>query len=267
MDHKRHIVRALKRLLRPIAKLLIELGFSFRDFNEVAKLVYVDVATTDYGLKGRKTNMSRVALMTGLTRREVTRLRKVMEHELPEPELANTVAGKVLAAWYQEPDYQNDLGEPRPLPLQGDVSVTAIVDQFRGDIPATAVIKELERVGAIQVRGGHARATTRYYMPAALAATSIERFGDVLHDLGGTITHNLLDAGAGAAWFEGRASNEAVSAHSVEAFRNFLDRKGQIFLEEVDDWLKDHEADAGDADRVRLGIGMYAIENGEPQDV
>ena len=40
--------------------------------------VYVDVAGRDYGLQGRPTNASRVAMITGLSRREVSRVRKTL---------------------------------------------------------------------------------------------------------------------------------------------------------------------------------------------
>ncbi len=261
MESKQSVTNALRLLLRPIVRLLIELGLSYRDFNEIAKLVYVEVASENYGIKGRPTNMSRVAIMTGLTRREVSRLRRVIDHDPLVLKSANTVAGKILAIWHHEAKYLSASGEPKPLPLEGPGSLTELIDAIRGDIPSTAIIKELERVQAIAVRGQHARALSRYYMPKALHDASIERFGAVLHDVGQTITQNLFAQNGTGTIFEGRASNDNVSVHAQDAFKHYLERDAQTFLENVDDWLKDHEAEGGDGERVRLGIGIYAIAN------
>jgi hypothetical protein len=153
------------------------------------------------------------------------------------------------------------------LPLEGTISLTALTEQFRGDIPSTAIIKELDRVGAIRIRGQIAEVTTRYYMPFTLDDKAIERFGLVLHDLGSTITANLLTAARGDANFEGRAINDRIAPHATEAFQKYVDRKAQEFLEDLDNWLTDHEAnsthmdDAGNTDTVRLGVGIYSLSN------
>ena len=260
---KKPITNALRSLLTPIVKLLVELGFSFRDFSEVAKLVYVDVASNNYGIKGRKTNTSRVAIMTGLTRREVARLRKVIHHDPLELLTAHTVASKVLGAWFTEKRYQNDLGDPRALPITGRDSLSALIDRFRGDIPCTALIKELERVKSIQVRGGLAKVLARHYMPSALDSPSIERFGSVLNDVGDTIAHNLLSTDPAASRFEGYACNDQISIHAYEAYQVFIDQKAVELLADVDEWLMEHEADRTHERGIRLGVGIYAIANGE----
>ena len=66
-------------VLKPIARILLRYGIGFREFAEVAKSAFVDVATAEYGIRGRPTNISRVAVMTGLTRKEVRRLRDQLQ--------------------------------------------------------------------------------------------------------------------------------------------------------------------------------------------
>lgn len=270
MESKQTIVRMVQLLLRPVIRLLLELGFNFRDFNEVAKLVYVDIASREYGIKGRRTNMSRVAIMTGMTRREVARLRKVIDRDPEQIQIRDqtTPIGNVLSAWHQDERYLDESGKPIPLPLQGALSLTALTEQFRGDIPSTAIIKELDRAGAIRIRGQIAEVTMRYYMPFTLEDKAIERFGLVLHDLGSTIATNLLAPSRGDANFEGRAINDRIMPHATEAFRKYVDRKAEEFLEDLDDWLTDHEVApapgttaAENTDTVRLGVGIYSLSN------
>ena len=73
---RQHLAAACRRLMRPIARLLIRGGVPFKDFVDLAKEAYVEVAGNDYGIRGRQTNTARVAILTGLSRKEVTRVRK-----------------------------------------------------------------------------------------------------------------------------------------------------------------------------------------------
>ena len=74
-DTQRQIHSVILLVLRPIARLLLRGGIGYREFSEISKTAFVQVATKDYGLRGRPTNISRVAVMTGLTRKEVRRIR------------------------------------------------------------------------------------------------------------------------------------------------------------------------------------------------
>ena len=74
-DIQRQILGAILLVLRPLAKALLRVGVGYREFSEIAKIAFVQTATEEYGLRGRPTNISRVAVMTGLTRKEVKRVR------------------------------------------------------------------------------------------------------------------------------------------------------------------------------------------------
>ena len=53
---QRQILDALLVALRPLARALLRVGIGYREFAEMSKTAFVDVATTDYGLRGRPTN-------------------------------------------------------------------------------------------------------------------------------------------------------------------------------------------------------------------
>ena len=64
------------RILQSLCVLLLLLALAGCD--DKAQEVYVDVARADYGIDGRPTNNSRVAMLTGLSRREVARVRDML---------------------------------------------------------------------------------------------------------------------------------------------------------------------------------------------
>lgn len=257
MTKKQTVVIAVRTFLRPVVRLMIALGFNARDFMEVAKTVFTEVATDEYGKRGRPANVSRVALLTGLTRREVSRLRNVADHDPLDLEDPMVPVGRVLSSWHQDSRFLGPDGEPKPLSL--NPTFLALVNEHRGDIPATTIVKELAEHGSIRVKGNKVTVLSRYFMPFDLDSQAIERFGRVMGDLGNAIGHNLLAAEREEATFEGRAVHELVSKNAADAFRSYLERQAMVFLEDVDDWLGDHAEREGSGATTRLGVGVYTI--------
>ena len=249
-------------VMRPIARVLLRCGVSWKELAELIKLVYVDVATEDYGKHGRPANASRVAILTGLSRREVKRARDAIQ----ESDHLATVAFKridhasrVLSAWHQDPDFLTGSGKPRLLAPQGPGSFAALLKKYAPDIPPTAMLKELRDVGAIrETAAGKLRVEASYFMPAAMDVDSIVRSGSVLQDLANTVTHNQL-AETGAKRFEGRATNTHIKRSAKRAFHKYIEQRGMALLETVDAWLTEHAADKDDEKASRFGVGVYLI--------
>ena len=75
MEVKEHVIRSCRYLLLPVVRFLLRNGVTWDEFGELSKGAFVKVARDDYGIEGRPTNNSRVAMLTGLSRREVARVR------------------------------------------------------------------------------------------------------------------------------------------------------------------------------------------------
>ena len=102
MDAKTAALRAFRLLFRPVARMLLRAGVNWREVAEVGKSTYVEIATEDFGIRGRPTNVSRVAILTGFTRREVRRLRDLLDAESPESFSRMNYATRVLSGWWQD---------------------------------------------------------------------------------------------------------------------------------------------------------------------
>ena len=255
-------LKALRALFRPIARVLLRAGVNWKELAEVCKATYVEIATEDFGLRGRPTNVSRVAILTGFTRREVRRLRKLLEHETPQSFERLNYASRVLSGWFTDSDFTTDNGEPMPLPVAGAAaSFESLCDRYSGDVPATTMQKELRHVGAVvEDSEGRLIARTRYYMPVHMDPQQMLRSGSVLADIGTTVAYNLHRRPGDPSRFERRAHNTNIPERAIPAFRQFIEQEGQAFLEKVDAWLTDHDDNSSEGSRVRLGIGAYWIE-------
>jgi hypothetical protein len=209
--------------------------------------------------------VSKVALLTGLSRRDVRRVREQSAVPAsPAAEDSLNHASRVLSGWHLDPDFLEPDGRPRVLAATGPApSFEVLLRRYAGDIPATALIKELVKSGSIErLESGGYRALRRYYMPRQMDGQAVERAGNVLADLAATVEHNLTRRPRDPARFEGRAQNRHIDPRSVPAFRAYVEREAQGLLERVDDWLTAHEVDPSveDAATVRLGVGVYAIQ-------
>ena len=261
------LVNACRALLRPIALILLRAGLTWREFNEISKAVFVSVATDEFGRRGRPTNVSRVSILTGISRKEVKRQRKLLAAERIEPSSRSSDATRVLSAWHQDPGYVGEDGQPMPLPLAGPApSFSALFASYGGDTPEQTLLTELRTAGSVGEEGGKLLALRRYHMPAEIDEGAIRFFGTNLFDHANTLSNNLATDGRPKR-LEGFAVEPEVDARHVEAFRSFLDQRGQAFLEEVDAWLAEHriQTDDADASPMRLGLGVYAVEGPLPE--
>ncbi|MGB5102237.1 MAG: DUF6502 family protein [Steroidobacteraceae bacterium] len=268
MEHssERPIVVACRLWLRPVTRWLLRSGITWKEFAELARQAFVDTATDEFGLRGRKTNVSRVALLTGLARREVRRLRETSARvPAARGEESLNHASRVLSGWHLDHEFLEPDGGPRLLPATGPApSFEVLLKRYAGDIPVTALVKELVKSGSIErLDDGSYRALRRFYMPTPMDGRAIERAGSVLADIATTVEHNLSHNEREPSRFEGRAQSRRVDARDLPAFRAFVEREAQALLERVDDWLNTHEAPA-DAKAVRLGVGVYAIHGAMP---
>ena len=141
------VMQTCRVLLRPIASLLLKCGMTWREFAEVSKSVFVAVASQDFGLNGRPTNVSRVSILTGVSRKEIARVRTLLEQEADPLPNKTTDATRVLSGWHQDPDFLTADGKPCILPAEGDgASFATLWQRYGGDVPVTSMRKELERV-------------------------------------------------------------------------------------------------------------------------
>jgi hypothetical protein len=238
---------------------------TWKEFSDLSKSVFVDVAIREFGIRGRPTNVSRVSILTGISRKEIKRQRDLLRQDPDIDSGKTTDATRVLSGWYQDPDFCDPGGTPLELAETGPApSFAALLERYSGDVPPSALLKELMQGQAVErTPQGRLRAKRRYYMPVPLEPESILRAGAVIRDMGDTIRHNLNRKQDSPSRFEGRATNNRLTPKQAALFQEFIQSRGQAFLEEVDDWLTEHEPDdppsAGTG--VRVGIGLFAIED------
>jgi hypothetical protein len=165
---QKKVLDAFQLVLRPVVKILLRYGIGYNAFAETVKTAYVDVGSTEFGIRGRPTNISRVAVMTGLTRKEVRRLRTKIEGGSATVSVKITPLTEIVTRWHSENDYLDKNGRPSLLPFAGEtISFSSLVKEFGGDVPPGAMRTELKRMDLVEeVDGGFLRVKSRANVPS-----------------------------------------------------------------------------------------------------
>jgi hypothetical protein len=256
---------ALARLLRPLVRLMLKHSFSYSAFESVAKRVYAECAMEDFALPGRKPSVSRAAILTGLTRKEVNTLLNEPWSGVNADSTHYNRAARVVSAWVREARFTAPDGTPRALPLEGPDGFGELVRLHGGDVPTRAVLDELARLGSVRVRDdGHVALVQRAFVPSGDMVAKISFLATDVTDLIETISYNIEQPDAQAARYQRRVMHHDIPPEALPAFRALSGKQAQKVLESLDAWLAEHdlsgvpEEDRGAA--ARVGVGIYYFE-------
>ena len=255
---------ACRRLLRPIASLLLRYGMTWKEFSDLSKSVFVQAATEEFGIRGRPTNVSRVSILTGICRKEVRRQRDLLEGG-PAPDKGKTTdATRVLSGWFLDVDYLDKVSEPLRLPAEGPrPSFESLCTRYGGDIAMPTMLKELIKTKAVEKEpSGKLKVLSSYYQPAVADDESLRFAADRIYDVVETMNNNVFPDGGSEPRFGGFAANDDIPLHKIPMFCEFMDKRGDEFLEEVDDWLMQHavSSEQSKTNTARIGISLFATE-------
>lgn len=258
---------AVFRILRALIRVLLRHGVSYHAFADLAKWIYVDMAmdSDEFGVAERKQSISRAAVLSGLSRKEVVRVSR-----LPRPldhakSNKPNRAARVIAAWLREPDFL-DGGEPAVLPIEGTgASFSELVRRYSGDVTAGAVLHELTRVGAVErLQDDRVRLVSHAYIPQVSDPDMLRIFGSDVSDLVTTIGHNLDPETSQQPRFQRKVVFDNLPDDVLPEFRELSAKQAQSLLEMWAHWLARHDRDVNPSvegsGRNRAGIGIYYFE-------
>ncbi len=263
IEHK--LQAAVVRLLKPLIRILLRNGIPYGVFEELARWTYVDVAFQESSLPGRKLTDSRISIVTGLSRKEVSRLKSIAAPEDNEAGPRFSRVARIIGGWLRDPRFLGMDGQPANLPLESSAdSFAELVRSYGGDVPTRAAYDELIRVGAIaQTEDGSVKLTQRGYVPAEGLSEKIEILGTDVSDLISTIDHNL-DQGSSPKWYQRKVAYDNIPEETALTFQIQSAEQAQKLLEDFDRFLAAQDRDLNPhrtgTGRKRVGVGIYYFE-------
>ena len=260
--------KAVTRVLAPLVRLLLRHGVSHAEFCNWAKQTYVEVAEADFGIENKPPTVSRIAIVTGINRKEVKRIRE-LPSDVDTGVAKHNRAIRVVTGWLQDQAFQTSSGKPKIL-TYGDQENTfnQLVKRHGGDVPARAMLDELERVGTVKNENGKVTLLHKGYVPHESESALLDIFATSATDLLTTLDYNLSTSDQRR--MQMSVAYDDVTEEGLKAFRELSATEAMKMLRELDKSLSRYDREANPAvtgeGRYRTGLGLYLIEENLDED-
>jgi hypothetical protein len=238
LDSRAIARKALLRLMEPLAGFVFDSGLSMHEMTAIFREAAVRSVAAQQRKSSDRLNISGIAASTGISRAEISRILKSPSG------VSDRVSGrrqqsthKVLEAWQQNPRFTGPNGQPADLKLYGrGASFDALVKKFGGGIPTRAMLDELTRTGAIEIKTSQVvRMKSSVSPERGLTPQVIKAFGDRARELLSTLLQNMREPRASS--FVASASGTGISQQALPLVRKDLAKRAERFLAQVGETL------------------------------
>ncbi|MDD5031043.1 MAG: DUF6502 family protein [Rhodoferax sp.] len=259
--------QAVAQVLRPLARLMIGHGLQLMPMVELLKKALVEEAQQSYGLTDKTSSDTRVALLTGVHRKDVRRLREAPTTlDVNAPMMP--IAAAVVARWISEPRYLNANQTPRALARTvrrsnvGEPDFTTLVSEVSRDVGARAVLDELVRLGVVLLRDdGLAELVCAAFVPKEGLSESFHFLAANVSDHLASAVHNLTADPQAPKMLEQSAFCLDLSPAQTEQLEG---RARQLWAAALQQFLQTaavaeqrSQDDQGPRHRVRFGVYFH----------
>jgi hypothetical protein len=235
---KTALARSLRRLLRPLVKIMLREGLSYSNFAAIAQIAFVESAAKDFVGKGMKSSRSSVCALTGMSLQEVNAV--LLEQERTEAsetlEVSNPFA-RVLHGWHNDRDYVGPYGFPVDLQFVGHpLSFTALSARHAAGVSPQIILQELQRIEAVTEVGTNVwKPLKQEYIEPTLSPKNLGRMASLVESLLATLENNTRGERDGTDLFERTMIVDApLTPAQLIALQSYLKEVGGQFLQRVD---------------------------------
>lgn len=254
--------------LRPIASMLLRFGVSYRDFDLVCRAAFVEAATEDHSTGGKQANISRVSLVTGLSRKAVRLVQEQkIEISLPQPD-NRSLPAEVLHVWHTNSRFSLGAVGARDLDWDtGANSFTELVRLCSSTVSPASMCAELLRVGAIQkTDAGLLAAKRRAFVPSTSIERLIQGLQYGIRPLALTVAHNAAADDSQSLRFQRIVWNNCPPKEQRVEIERVVKKRLEEFSQEIDDLLSEASPISRSGPSSVFGVGLYHFED-DPNDM
>jgi len=264
---KKHFTGAIDRMLRAVVRHLIAQGITHPALTQMLRAIYLEVAEAEFALAFKRQTDSRLSLLTGLNRKEISRLRRVRQPAHAPIVVEDTLITHVIGRWMAGPPYADADGTPRRLPYESTrasvASFARLVRDLSVDIPVRSVLDELLRVGVVALLPqGDVELRREAHIPSEDAAAKLTFLGTDPAELFDTIMHNIEHPDAPR--LQRKVVYDNISAATLAELRSAAQRTGEAFIRRANALLaahdRDRNPDAPPGERIRVVLATYYFE-------
>ncbi|MCG8434148.1 MAG: DUF6502 family protein, partial [Gammaproteobacteria bacterium] len=233
--------------------------------NELIRKLSVDVVAENQEFHVRsKVYNSQIATVTGLSRKEVLRLRSI---EAPLDAISTkrrNRASRVLSGWRMDQRYLGSDGEPMKLPMKSSdgVSFHQLVNEYSGDVTPRTILNELKESGSVVETEDCVELVNPGYVPVENVDDHLEVIALGISDLTANAEHNLRpdveERYLQRVWWQNYVPEE-----DVEGLRVRIREEGIAFGRKIDELMAGaaHKRPLKYKSYKRMGVGVYYFQD------
>ena len=257
---------SLRRLLRPLVKIMLREGLTYSNFATIAQMAFVESAAKDFVGKGMRSTATSVCALTGMP---LEQLKAVMldqeQYEASEVlEAANPFA-RVLHGWHNDRDYVGPYGFPVDLHFDtGKLNFTVLATRHAAGVSPETILQELLRVGAITEVGSNIwKPLKQEYIEPSLSPVNLGRMASLVESLLSTLENNTSRSRVGTDLFERTVNVDTpLTSDQLLALQSYMKTVGAQFLHRVDafaavDLQENVTVKPGEVADIRAGLQCY----------
>jgi hypothetical protein len=255
------VLAVLERLLQPIAQLCVAKAVTIHGVEELIRHAFVQAARNACDdAKGDRLT-SRISTMTGLTRREVSRISAAPALDLPA---TRSPATDVLTRWASLPGYTDAQGRPIALPRVGaEPSFEALAASVTKDVHPRSLMAELMRLGLVE---HDTAADTLTLLDSAFVPRSDwpRMVGFLGSNVGDHLRAGVTNVlGTGSEHFEQALLADELSPQSVDKARHLIAEQWRSLMTTLGPQLQaliddDERQRRGQSEALRIGLYSWA---------
>jgi hypothetical protein len=253
----------LRPLLLPVVRFCVRHAIKLHDIVEALKPLLLEVATQELERSGVKPTSNKLSLMTGVHRKDVTRL----DPEAPAVEKRADIVTRIIGQWQSDRRFRTAGGKAKVLSFEGGKGEFAkLVASVSREVSPYAVAAEMQRSGVAGQTTQGMKLLAAVYVPRGNLDESFSFLGQDMEDLIVAVEENTLT--------EADPPNHHITTEynnirksSIAAIREWFLREGEGFHRRAREFLSQHDRDinpkAGQSlERYRVSVSSFSrVEN------
>jgi hypothetical protein len=254
--------------MQPLVQLLLAHGVTYPQLADTLKGVFVDAAERNAAVDCVRVTDSKIAITTGIHRKDVKRLREAgtcADKATPDAVSPGTTS-VVITRWLADKAYADANGRPQALTRNGasERSFDALVKSVSKDVHPRTILDELLRLDLVTLHNECVQLKVDSFVPKPDFIQMLGFLGANLHDHAAAATHNTL--GKLPPFLEQSVYSDTVDAAAIAELATLARQQWAHVLKEVVPEVARHEitTPASSVESVqnktpiaRLRLGMY----------
>ena len=229
------ISKAVSKVMRPLVRMLINMGIDFRNFSESAKRIYLEESAEALKEDKKEVTSSALSIISGIHRKDTSSFLKNPNIETTEIVTGTSAAMAIVSEWIINPDYLNELKKPRPLAYldrgADEESFTALSNKVVKDIRAKTVLEELLRLDLVQFKDEVVSLKQEAFIPQT-------DFNEKMSFFSKNISEHIQAAATNVQsqqppYFERSAFHDGLNEEDIKQIDAFVRDKGMSLLKDA----------------------------------